>query len=110
MPKKYQVVTKKIKTLCRYSFDDKLEHIIEWLQSIKEDYPDYYDFHISLESGWGDEPDQFLLFGNRLENDSERNKRLAKARKIREDKKAAKILKEEQEREEYERLKAKFGK
>lgn len=108
--KKYLDVTERI---AEFDLDDtfdshRIQDIVEWLQELREQHSEYRSMWFSVERGWDDAADTLELMGTRSETDEERNHRLDVARKERAAKAERKARREEAEREEYERLKAKF--
>lgn len=95
-----------------FDFDNSLDYILNTLNDIKSEYPDYSDFRFNKTYWELDDIFVYELVGYRLETDVEYANRL-NARKAdinakKQAKAKAKANKEEAERAEYERLRAKF--
>lgn len=71
----------------------------------------YYQIYIDMEydDSADGQPSKYYLFGYREETPKETRKRLAFEKKEKRDLEKKKLLAEENERKEYERLKKKFG-
>jgi len=93
-----------------------IDESIDFLQDIKNKYPEMFNIRIEIES----EPDYYdnvyqyvNFYGSRLETADEVAKRIGieeeAARKIRDQRKAKKKKTEEEQRALYEKLKEKFG-
>ena len=86
-----------------------LEDAIKYLQTLPLDFNydnQYHRFELKIDSGYDNTG--LILHGYRWETDKELASRLAKAKKERERKKAAKDSQKEKERKLYEELKKKF--
>lgn len=86
---------------------------IKWLKEMQPEWTEI-TFNFDNESGYyGSSSFVAEFFGSRLETDEEVNKRLEIAKKAaitkKENEKLQKLKKEEQDKKDYERLKAKFG-
>ena len=86
-----------------------LEDAIKYLQTLPLDFNYDNQYHrFELKIDYGHDDTGLILHGYRWETDKELASRLAKAKKERERKKAAKDSQEEKERKLYEELKKKF--
>lgn len=111
---KYKEIKKKLKTLDQDFFTGSVEDTIKALENFEAEHPGFYNFKLEIEDGWGDYRVDYVLFGIRKETDQERDKRLAKAKRLRiaQKKRREKEAKDKEirERKQYEKLKAKFEK
>jgi len=90
--------------------DGELDVLIDRLKKLGEKYTSTHSkIRIKVEYGSWDDSDEFYLMGTRSETDKERDKRLARAKKIRDAKKAQKLKQEEHEKELLGRLLKKHG-
>jgi len=101
-------VKDRLKDVSVYDFDCPLKDLIAWAQSEIDDHGDYSELFLSVEPYGYDGGVEFALYGERLESDSEYEKRCEAVRKDREKEKAKREAKKEAEYEEYLRLKEKF--
>jgi hypothetical protein len=107
--KKYKDIIEFVEEMSPYQIEGRLDDIIALLESFKEKYPNHSNFNIIYDYGWDHDP-CFGIKAIRKETDQEYDKRLAANKRSREAAKKAKLKKEETERKEYERLRAKFEK
>lgn len=93
-------------------FESTLDHLIEWLVSVKEEAKEfgYYELFVSYRSGNRifDEEASIELWGKRRETDKEVKKRIAQVRKERKRNKEIREKRKGKEYKEYLRLKEKF--
>jgi hypothetical protein len=103
--------SKKYVTLCDevcVELDGSFDEVIEELGSLKTQYEGCKNVRFC----WGTTPDGYFetyVYYSRLETDKEHNKRIKELEKTKKQEASAKKEKEAVEREEYERLKKKYG-
>lgn len=105
--KKYLDVKEKLRDLDTDFFHDSIVKLKAELQGLQDDYPDHENLYISVDRYY--ESIDVELYGTRKETDKERDKRLDKARKIREKNAAHAVELEENERAELKRLQEKYN-
>lgn len=104
----------------RHRMEASLSDVIVYLKEVEAQilskYPDAIEVGLEHEYGYYDEPDSWVLSYSRWETDEEYEKRILKSKKAEERKEKQRLLRakkkaeqEEYERQEYERLKKKFG-
>lgn len=115
---KRKIITKYIQDYLNvnlFDFEGNIDEVIAMLQNAKEKAEEkgYSDIKVVIEYDDRDECNKILISGKRLETFEEMEKRLKnnqdKRNKTIEKNKILKREKEKKEREEYERLKKKFG-
>ena len=92
---------------CCIGIEGDINYIINYLNSIKETYSNYKNIKLEIAQNWGDTTD-YNLVGERLETDKEYEKRMRDFELKRKKNNISKLKKEEHDRKEYERLRAKF--
>tara|TARA_R110002094_G_scaffold117756_1_gene113358 strand:+ start:1995 stop:2378 length:384 start_codon:yes stop_codon:yes gene_type:complete len=108
--KKYLEIHERLKELDPWVvFNRSIVHVMADLQGFQNDYPQHKKLRIVVDSGGWDDPDEFHLVGTRMETDSERDKRLARAKKSREDAKQIKADRNAAEIEQLKELLTKHG-
>ena len=107
--KKYLEIEEKLRYIDDDTFDGPVDEVIQSLQDMKKSYPNHTKLRIWLDYGAWDNPNEYHLMGTRMETDDERDKRLAKARKLKEQKAAKKAEDEAKEKQELKRLIEKYG-
>ena len=95
-----KIKVKETTSIDSYSFEGKLEEIIEMLQDWKNEGK-----WEGIEIDYYEEGNNYQLYKHREETDKEYEKRM----KEREKKKAAELKAKERRRKEYEKLKKEFG-
>ena len=88
-----------------YSFEGKLNDVREYLNELEKEY----GADAKLDLQWDYDYVGMHIHYQRLETEKEAEKRVAKARKVRERNKANKLKQEEAERKELARLLKKYG-
>lgn len=103
-------IRERIQELSAYDLIDgcSIESIIEDLKKIQDEHSSYDSLYIDVESYGYDGAYELVLYGKRIESDSEYERRVAEIKKQREKQKALKEAKKEKEYQEYIRLKEKF--
>ena len=109
-----KTISVKIETLYLDTFDRPLKELVEYLLDPGKNYSrEYSDLRITEESDWygrgGDYITWFELWGDRLENDKEYNRRIKKEQKENEKRSKKALELEKKERLELERLMKKYG-
>lgn len=117
MTKKY--VSRQLESFYSDVFTGNLEDVFLRLIELKNKYPDHTNFSITVDPGY-DGPDEYTLYGSRIENDDEYLQRLTREAKAREKKELAKERakkaaittkknRETRQRAQYEKLKKLYG-
>ena len=110
--KVYHYKQETISKLGVYDFEGPLLGILSFLSDLHESHAEsHIDMNIDITDvgGWDDSVYEITVYGWRLETDKERDKRLSKAAGARRARELAKKKKADAERQEYERLKKKYG-
>lgn len=106
--KKYLEIEEHLEDLDIDTFDGEIDQLVKKLDEIQSKHQDkYHSLRIGIEN-YHDNVDA-ILYGKRSETEQERLKRLAKARKLREDKKSLKAKRDAQERQQLKELLMKHG-
>lgn len=107
MAKKYLLISERLETLDIYFLDNDVDDIIENLNKFKVKYPKHSRLYIDASYLWNDM--EIELRGQRDENDSERDARLASQRRVRDSRKEATLQEIIDEKKELKRLLDKYG-
>lgn len=105
--KKYLDIRERLRSFDQDLFNGSIVRLMCDLQGFQDDYPDHTALAFVIDyDEYGVEVE---LFGTRKETDKERDKRLDKARKVRERNAASEVELEENERAELKRLQEKYN-
>lgn len=93
-----------------HALSGEMESVIRNMMTMLNDAKSagYSNIKISWNEGYSSDDIEWCIFGDRLETDQEYNKRIAAEKRLAKSKKDEKLLEEQKERKEYERLKKKF--
>ena len=105
--KKYLDIRERLRSFNQDLFDGSIIRVMCDLQGLQDDYPDHTDLAFIID--YDEYGVDVELHGTRKETDKERDKRLNKARKLREQKVAHQVELEENERAELKRLQEKYN-
>ena len=103
------MITERISTWSIYEFENSLDSLIKLLEYKADDLKknNYSNSRFDIEYEYDGDP-LFVLKADRLETDKEYEKRLAKEKNLREVKKDAKLKKQQQEKEQLQKLLKKY--
>lgn len=114
---KKRYITEQLLIILPYSLANSIDSVIDYFTKLKKEYEEKGFSDIELEVCWGKdlynlETQEFRVYGTRLETDKDLEKRLTEKKQAKERAKKLcaqkKARKEQKDRKEYERLKAKF--